>query len=145
MKRLAWAVAALGFALTAGGYAAVQSGSNEETAVRAALQHYLMGHATGDGAHFEKVFHPESRLFWVGDGELQTRSSAEYTAGAPGQPAEDEDRRSRRIVMVDVSGTAAVARVELDYPGALITDYFSLLKVDGEWRIMNKIFHVKRK
>lgn len=46
--------------------------------------------------------------------------------------------------MVDVTGDAAVARVELEYPGVSITDYFTLLKIDGEWRIMNKIFHVRR-
>lgn len=45
--------------------------------------------------------------------------------------------------MVDVTGNAAVARIELDYPAAFITDYFSLLKIDGEWKIMNKIFHVR--
>lgn len=28
--------------------------------------------------------------------------------------------------------------VELDYPNALLTDYFTLLKVDGKWMIMNK-------
>ncbi|MFW6078482.1 MAG: nuclear transport factor 2 family protein, partial [Gemmatimonadota bacterium] len=121
----------------------VSADTSEEAAVRAALQHYLNGHATGDGSHHRRVFHPESRLFWILDGELSTRTSEEYIAGAPGEPAEDEARRRRRIAMVDVTGTAAVAKVELDYPDAFITDYFSLLKIDGEWKVMNKIFHVR--
>ena len=119
------------------------SSGSEADAVRASVQHYLQGHATGDGAHFEMVFHPESKLFWMRDGQLNQRTSADYIAGAGGEPAADEVQRKRRIAMVDVTGSAAVAKVELDYPGAMITDYFTLLKVDGEWKIVNKIFHVE--
>ena len=117
----------------------------EEEAIREAVSHYLQGHATGDGAHHEMVFHPESKLFWIRDGQLNQRTSAEYIAGAPGKPADDEAERERRIAMIDVTGNAAVVKVELDYPSALITDYFSMLKVDGEWKIINKIFTVAPK
>lgn len=122
-----------------------QETADEEVAVRAALQHYLLGHATGDGAHHEMVFHPEAELFWMRDGALNTRTSAEYIAGSSGQPADDEAERRREITMVDVTGDAAVAKIVLDYPDALITDYMSLLKVDGKWKIVNKIFTVQPK
>ncbi len=117
----------------------------EEEAIRAAVGHYLQGHATGDSAHHEKVFHPESKLFWVRDGQLNQRTSAAYIAGAPGSPADDEAQRQRHIAMIDVTGNTAVVKVVLDYPSALITDYFSMLKVDGSWKIINKIFHVEPK
>ena len=124
--------------------AAQSAQAGAEAEVRAALQHYLDGHATGEGAHHDSVFHEKSYLYWIADGELRSRSSADYIAGAPGRPAADESERKRRIVWVDIEGDAAVARIELDYPGARITDYMSLLLVDGEWRIMNKIFTVDR-
>jgi hypothetical protein len=114
--------------------------TEEEAAVRAALEHYLQGHATGDGAHFRAVFHPESKLFWVRDGQFMQRTSADYIAGAPGKPAADEAQRKRRIVSVDVTGNAASAKIELDYPSAKLTDYMSLLKIGGEWKVVNKIF-----
>lgn len=119
--------------------------ATNEAEVRAALQHYLLGHATGDGAHFRVVFHPDSKLYFNRDGKLSTRTSEEYIAGAAGKPAADEDKRKRRIVSVDVTGDAAVAKIELDYPNALLTDYFTLLKVDGKWMIMNKIFNTQPK
>ena len=34
-----------------------------------------------------------------------------------------------------------MAKVELDYPGGGFIDYLSLLKIDGRWQIVNKIFH----
>ena len=125
--------------------ASAQEAVDEEAAVRAALQHYLLGHATGDGAHHRMVFHPEAKLFWMRDDTLNTRTSAEYIAGASGSPAADEDQRRREIAMVDVTGDAAVAKIVLDYPNALLTDYMSLLKIGGEWKIVNKIFTMEPK
>jgi hypothetical protein len=125
-------------ALTAG---TVLAREGDEAAVRATLEHYLQGHATGDGAHFRLAFHPEAKLFWVGsDGALMQRTSADYAAGASGSPAPDEARRRRRVVSIDITGTAASAKIELDYPQVLLVDYMSLLKVDGRWVIVNKIF-----
>ena len=53
--------------------------------------------------------------------------------------------QARRVVGVDVAGDAAVARLELDYPDARITDFMTLLEVDGEWKIVHKSFHVQPK
>ena len=127
-------------ALVGVGTSATLSPNANETEVRAAMEHYLLGHATGDGAHFRVVFHPDSKLYFNREGKFMTRTSADYIAGAPGKPAADEAQRKRRIAMVDVTGDVAVAKVELDYPDAFLTDYFTLLKVDGKWMIMNKIF-----
>ena len=134
-----YAAAAAILVLAATTSALAQEAPAEEAAVRAALEHYLLGHATGDGAHHAMVFHPESKLFWIRGDTLNTRTSADYIAGAPGAPAADEDQRRREITMVDVTGNAAVAKIVLDYPDALLTDYMSLLKIDGEWKIVNKI------
>ncbi len=48
-----------------------------------------------------------------------------------------------RIAGIDVNGTVATVRLELDnWTGSRFTDLFTLLKVDGEWKIMNKVFHL---
>ncbi len=114
--------------------------SAKERAVREVVARYLAGHATGDGKHWAAAFHPDSKLFWVKDGQLAQRSSADFVAGAAGKPAADEASRKRRILSIDVAHDAAVAKVELDYPGRHLVDYLSLLEVDGRWRIVNKIF-----
>jgi hypothetical protein len=78
---------------------------------------------------------------WVQDGQLRVRTSTDYVAGFNGKPPADESKRKRRIVMTDVTGDVAVAKVELDYPGTFFTDYFTLAKLNGEWRIIHKTFH----
>ena len=112
----------------------------EEAAVRAAIEHYFRAHATGLGEHHRKVFHPEARLFFINEGKFTQRTSEEYIAGSPGKPAADEAQRKRTIEMIDITGDAAVAKLVLDYPNAKLTDYMSLLKIDGEWKIVNKVF-----
>lgn len=119
--------------------------SPEEAAARVPLENYLNGHATGDGEHFKKAFHPEARLFWYRDGKLMTRTSAEYIAGASGKPAADEAQRKRWIESVKVTGNAGFGVVVLDYPQTRFVDYMSLLKVDGEWKIVNKTFYAEPK
>jgi Putative lumazine-binding len=148
MKKLILTAGVLSLAAAAGLAAVWAPGraqNAEEAAVRAAIEHYFRGHSTGQGEHFRKVFHPDSRLFAVRDGKYWTLTSEEYIARAPGKTAEDEARRKRAVEMVDVSGNAAVARVVLDYPGVKFTDYMSLLKIDGEWKIVNKTFSEQRR
>lgn len=120
--------------------APAQSGS-EEAAVRRALEHYLQGHATGDGNHHRMAFFPQANLYFVRSGALTIWTSEEYANNAPGKPAADEAQRKRRIVSIDITGTAAMAKIELDYPTVRFVDYMSLLKVNNEWRIIAKIFH----
>lgn len=143
MKRLLL-IAVIGTALLVSW--AVVSGQNaEEAAVRAALEHYFRGHATGQAEHFRKIFHTDAKLFAVRDGKYWQLTSEEYIARVPGKPADDEAQRKRKIESVDITGNAAVAKIVLDYPAVKFTDYMSLLKIDGEWKIINKTFFAEPK
>ena len=122
------------------GHQGSQAQSAEEAAARIPLENYLKGHATGDAEFMKKAFHPEAKLFWYRDGKLNQRTSADYIAGSSGKPAADEAQRKRWIESVKVTGNAGVGIIVLDYPTAKLTDYMSLLKIDGEWKIINKTF-----
>ncbi len=94
----------------------VRAQNAEETGVRQALEHYLRGHATGQGENFRKAFHPDAKLFAIRDGKYWQLTSEEYIARAPGKPAADEAQRKRTIEAIDISGNVAVAKIVLDYP-----------------------------
>jgi hypothetical protein len=140
------ALAALGAVFLACG-AWMVAPTPDEVAVRTTLQHYIKGHATGDGAHMRLAFNRAARLFWSSADTLATRTSEEYIARMPGKPVDDEASgiRKRSIESIDVTGNAATAKIVLDYPDAHIVDYMSLLKTNGEWKIINKIFNVELK
>jgi len=118
---------------------------SDKDAVMVPLENYLKGHATGDGEYFKKAFHTEGSMMWMRDGKYTTRSFAEYIAGATGKPPADEAQRKRRIGTVDVVGNAAVATIILDYPTVKFTDYMTLLKINGEWKIVTTTFFAEPK
>ncbi|GLC25596.1 nuclear transport factor 2 family protein [Roseisolibacter agri] len=140
IRRLALSLAVVAAAAPLAAQAPSSSKDPEDAAIRVALEHYLAGHATGDGAHHRAAFHKVANLYFVRGDTVATRTGADYIAGAPGKPAPDEAQRRRRILAIDRTGDAAVAKIELDYPDAVLTDYMALLKTGGEWKIVNKIF-----
>jgi hypothetical protein len=120
--------------------------TNDEAAVRVPLENYFRGHATGDPGYFRKAFLPDAKLFWMKDGQLTQITSEEFIQRAgSGHAQPDEAQRKRTIESVEISGNAATARLLLDYPDDRITDFMSLLKVNGEWKIVNKIFYRESK
>ena len=49
------------------------------------------------------------------------------------------------IVNIDIEGTVATVRLESDnWSGHKFTDLFTLLKLENEWKIMNKVFHLHK-
>ena len=139
------ALAMLAAAAGAATVTSLRSQGSEEAAVRRALDHYLQAHATGDGAHARMAFWPSANLYWSRGDSMNIRSSEAYASGFSGKPAADEAQRKRRIVSVNVNGSAAIATIELDYPQTRFIDYMSLLKIKGEWRIAAKVFDAQAK
>lgn len=123
-----------------------QAQEKDEAGARAAVNHYLAGHATGSAVEFAAAFHPKAMLYWNRDGGFAERTLADFiAAAATGKPAADEAQRRRWIESLDVTGNAGMAKVVLDYPSVRFVDYLSLVKADGAWRIVNKIFQAERK
>ena len=122
---------------------AINAQTPEKDAVRVPLENYIKGHATGDGEYMRKAFHTEGNLISIREGNFMARSFADYISGFSGKPAPDEANRKRSIEAIDVSGNAAVAKIILDYPTTRFVDYMSLLKINGEWKIVTKIFYAE--
>lgn len=119
--------------------------ASDKDAVRVPLENYIKGHATGDGEFMRKAFHTDGNLIFIRDGKFTTRSFADYISGFTGKPAADEAGRKRSIESVDIAGNAASAKIILDYPTTRFVDYMSLLKINGEWKIVSKVFYAEPK
>jgi hypothetical protein len=117
----------------------------DEAGVRACIEKYFLGHATGVGDHFRSAFHMDAKLFFIRDGQVTQWTLEEYAGRASGKPAPDEEKRKRRIESIDITGNAAFAKVVLEYPAVTFTDYLSLLKIGDEWKIVNKTFYAQPK
>jgi hypothetical protein len=117
----------------------------EEALVRQTVETYLHGLKFNDVASFKKAFLPDAKLFFVKkDGSLGQLTQEQWYKGFEAS-AGKEEQGTLKIVAVDRTGTAASVKVREDYPASSYTDYVSLLKLNGEWKIVNKIFVAERK
>ncbi len=114
---------------------------SEYDAIAKAIQPYIDGARSGRGVDMQPAFHKDATIFgYVGDdlfaGPIQQLFSWNDENGpATGLQA--------WIASIDLIGTVATVRLELDnWTGQRYTDLFTLLRVDGEWKIMNKVFHL---
>jgi hypothetical protein len=129
------------FLLTATVQAFAQKADAEQLAVRIPLENYIKAHATGDSSNLGKSFYPEAKVQGIrpDNGELVSFRFEDYVKTFPGKSAADEAMRKRRIKNIEITKNAAIAKLVFDYPTVKITDYMLLLKIGGEWKIVNKI------
>lgn len=121
--------------------------TNQNTPVQAydaivtVMQHYIDGARSGKGADMKPAFHDDATIFgYVGPDLFAGPIQNLYDWNDQNGPAKDIEAR---IVSVDVAGTVATVRLEADnWTGHRFTDLFTLLKVEGQWKIMNKVFHL---
>jgi hypothetical protein len=132
-------------AVAAASLAARRGEGNDEQAVRRTIQDYFDGHASGKAEVMARAFHPTAKITFVSGDTLVSRSLEQFLGGMAGKPAEDERLRRRRIASMDIVGTSAVAKLDLDYPEVRFIDYMSLLKINGDWKIIHKSFHADHK
>lgn len=118
--------------------------STDEAAVRQVINTYFRGHATGIADTMRAAFLPTAHIEGMRSGTFTSWTVDQYVGGFRGQPAGDEASRVRTIDEVDISGTAAMAKATLKHGATTFTDYFVLLKVDGQWKIANKVYHAAR-
>ncbi len=113
---------------------------NDYKAITETIQHYINGARSGKGDEMEPAFHSDATVFgYVGTDLLAGPIKILLDWNDNNGPAQELETHLARI---DLTDTVATVRLELDnWTGLRFTDLFTLLKVDGQWKIMNKVFH----
>ncbi len=105
------------------------------------VQYYIDGAITGKGDDMKPAFHADATIFgYIGEDLFAGPIQKLFDWNDENGPASD---LVADIASIDVEGSIATVRLELDnWTGHKFTDMFTLLKTDGEWKIMNKVFHL---
>ncbi len=105
------------------------------------LQLCTEGEAKGDVGKLREAFHADARMFGSLAGTRYDVPIAELFELAESAPADTGTYRSR-VLSVQQTGDAAVAVVaEEGYWGSIsFIDYFQLARIDGDWKIVCKLF-----
>jgi len=117
--------------------------SAERTEIEAVIQEYFRGYLTAERQLVARAFHPETRLLSVEDGKLAKTEMIEWLENLESRKGKGDVRQAdTEISTVDITDSAAVAKVTLTFQKYKFTDYLSLLRVQGLWRIVGKIYSV---
>lgn len=123
---------------------AAQAAPSEEAAVRAVVASYLHGLKFNDVGGLKAAFWPETRLLWrKRDGSLGQLTQEDWYKGFAGS-AGKEEQGDLRIASLEITRDIASVKVVEDYPGSRYTDYISLVKFDGGWKIVAKVYTVEK-
>lgn len=106
------------------------------------LDQYNEGGKQARSSIMKPAFNEQASIFGVdGEGKLtgdpiQGLFDTIDTAFRPSPEA------TAAIARIDIVGTAASARIDTDdISGFRFTDFFNLLKVEGRWTVISKIYH----
>ncbi|MEX2515824.1 MAG: nuclear transport factor 2 family protein [Gammaproteobacteria bacterium] len=114
---------------------------SDYTAIQACIQHYIDGAKSARGDDMKPAFHKDATIFgYVGADLFAGPIQNLFDWNDNNEPSPDLEAR---IVKIEVVGTIATLRLELDnWLSYRFTDMFTLLKTDGRWQVMNKVFHL---
>lgn len=107
------------------------------------MQRYFDGFYNGDVDLLKTVFHPSCHLLSARDGGLTDddmeavyKRVANRTA-----PAANGEVNRDRILSIDLANPElALAKVQIAIGQKLFTDYLNCIRIDGEWKIISKVF-----
>ena len=113
----------------------------DRDAITLVVQRYIDGAKSGRGDDMRPAFHEDATIFgYIGTDLFAGPIQKLFDWNDSNGPATG---LNAHIASIDLAGSVATVRLELDdWTGNRFTDLFTLLKVDGEWTIMNKVFHL---
>lgn len=116
----------------------------EQEALHRAVMAYVEGLHTSDTRLLSRVFLPQARLHAIAAGTVVDIPLAAWLDRVAARPNFKEDGVAApfEIHTLDVaSPTTAFARLTSTVPPARFLDYLTFLKVDGQWRVIDKTYH----
>ncbi len=148
MKRTLFVLCAAAVVAMALDAAAGDDVEKEKAAIRKVIdESYVKGvHIDRNAKAIRKGFHPEFNMFLFRDGAV-TKWSIDHWIDVvekerKNAPSPPEREITHEFTMIDVTGNAAVARVEIYRDGKrTFTDYLSLYKLKEGWKIVGKIYY----
>ena len=118
-----------------------------DPAIRQLVDDYFDLMHEQDMALFDRVFHPDSVLYGVVDGQINIRPYSVYreAVAARQSPAQLGNKRNDAVLSFDqLSDTLALLKMQLEMFGGVMQDYLNIVYLDGQWWVMAKMWEKVR-
>jgi len=104
------------------------------------LNYYHKGHELSDGEMYRSILHPNWHIFWINqNSKIECTDKENYMSWYKPENRNKKLKWTTEILSVDIEGDIAVAKIRLFNQDFGYLDYFSLMKEEGKWWVVNKI------
>ena len=116
---------------------------DEKALIRNTIETYFEGWMTGDTSKLGEAMHQTCQLKNVKEDKVLIFDRATYLGFF--KPRSRRVNSGGRIIDINVTGNIASAKCNIETPERLYTDYFNMMKLGGQWYIVDKIATSKLK
>ena len=93
-----------------------------------------------------QAFHANAKVVGYLHGDFMEMSVDDFSGFVASQqpsPKEKGENVIFEILSTEIEGTTAIVKVRDKYLGITFLDTLSFIKIEGEWKLYNKLFHVE--
>jgi hypothetical protein len=116
--------------------------ATDREAITNTVQLYIDGAGSGDVSKLRQAFHEQAWMFGSLGGQRLDIPVEQLFEMLAKQPMDSDGSFSARVTSVEQEGDAAAATLEETgcWGGVSFVDFFTLARIDGSWKIVNKTF-----
>ena len=112
------------------------------------IQTYIDGMNFSSAEKIKEAFHPNASVVGYLHGDFLEMTLADFSGFVLSQqpsPHESSNDVTYEVIDIAIEGQTAHVKVKDVYLGITFIDTLSLIKVNDQWKIYNKLFHVQEK
>lgn len=121
----------------------MESYTAEFPSISNVVQLYIEGMCEADEAKMRAAFHPKSCCIGHFDGGLEWDGLDAFISSVVDSVKTPDFHPHWSINAVSVTGDVAVVQVDEIWLGLHFDDTLTLLKTQGQWRIVSKVFYLR--
>ena len=119
---------------------------NDKAQVENLVQLYIDSMNESNPAKVKQAFHSNAKVVGYLHGdfmEMSVDNFASFVKSQQPSPKEKGENVVFEILSFEIEGATALVKVRDKYLGITFLDTLSFIKVESEWKIYNKLFHVE--
>lgn len=117
--------------------------TSDTRAILSVIDSYIEGLRTGSVDLLKKCFHKDAIMYGYAIQNKITEGSVQHLYDIIEQHGALAKVTSKNSVLHQTANTASVlAELKTTAPHENSTDYLSLMKINGEWKIISKVYHL---
>lgn len=120
---------------------AKQIPSSEYDAVIATAQCYIDAMAKGSSQRAKEGFHPDGGIYGYVEGEFKGGPISVFFDYLDSLPEGQKMKAHMDVLAITPSTAIVKIEAEMEPPESDYSDFMAMVKVDGKWQIVAKIFH----